>query len=988
MRGTRFLKRASGECQFSEKRGIITKKLATVFLVGLCLFDICLAGLPTIPKKERKAKMCPAAPVIKKPVVETGRKQRRFRPAFKKSLVRGRSSSEKLALEDTLTTIEIPAGAVINTNTVWDCDVHLNGKVYVEGAMLIIKPDVTVRNCAYGGIIVRNAGVINAVGTPDSMVSFVSDAQSYHDDYEFAIKIEGSASSMCKINYCYMLCAEKGIWIRNNRLDEPIMDNEIEWCYEGIYQEGPELTDVFNNLLIDCYYIGIEIYMADANGNASSETIIAIEHNTVVGSFYGGLGQDCGIGVHGVADSNEVGTAFMANNLIAGSYYYAIIQGGGWVAEGERYNHGYYANSAIENPGNPFDDVNSQMLTEDPFVYGYAQYPFFLEQDCALIDAGSKYIDETHSTGSGQASLIGKATTVDGVPDSNITDIGFHYINWQFSNAGDTILTADLDNDYKVDFGDIMLLADYWLYDYGDNQKCYSWDFDDSGVVDYNELAVIGDYWLTYFDLYDYAEFAQYWLCSLDDRFWGDIPDISGDGFVNLEDFALLASQWELNCEPMLPNIVPSFDQDPNNLSGYVHMSIDVSDQRTYKVFALIDGLLQREFFIEMEDENPFIGIHTENFTNSTHEIKIVSMDVDGRVVSSQTNEVVFNNELSHVAMEEGYQLDKPYCFYAFGLSGTDYTVEVNDGFDGTTVYSGDFTGNIQAIIPGEVFSEDHLIYDMNVSSPEVFLLMANGDGFDRITASSSSRSGKMSASVTKKVDYDPDSTARMIVSVGSEDVAMYCKEVINAVVTKGGGRIGTNYVIPLSWRKSTWDNVKRWLQLQDVKIWVHFGHGCYGYESKWNQIIEFNGEKVSAFNSWWYPHSIEELGFMENPKLNFVYFHTCEGGATSQFAEALGILPINGFPGDKAFISWTDEVPFRDSITVLLQSYNPYTKALWEGLGAWGENLHDAKERASDATPAVGQEISTKLRDYGVSDVGFGDQYIWFRYPDITSGQ
>jgi hypothetical protein len=213
-----------------------------------------------------------------------------------------------------------------------------------------------------------------------------------------------------------------------------------------------------------------------------------------------------------------------------------------------------------------------------------------------------------------------------------------------------------------------------------------------------------------------------------------------------------------------------------------------------------------------------------------------------------------------------------------------------------------------------------------------------------------------------------------------------HCKEVIKAVINAGAVRIGTNYVIPLSYSQSTWGNVQRWLQLPDVKIWVHFGHGNYTYVWGFNQVVQFNGTTVSAFNSLWYPHSMEELGFMEEPKLNFVYFHTCYGAATPQFAEALGILPIETNPGERAFIGWCDTVGLRNTISILFRAYNAYTIALWEGLGAWGENLHDAKERAEDAARNEGQiGLSTELRDYGVSDVGFGDQYIYFRYPDIT---
>jgi hypothetical protein len=173
------------------------------------------------------------------------------------------------------------------------------------------------------------------------------------------------------------------------------------------------------------------------------------------------------------------------------------------------------------------------------------------------------------------------------------------------------------------------------------------------------------------------------------------------------------------------------------------------------------------------------------------------------------------------------------------------------------------------------------------------------------------------------------------------------------------------------------------------VKIWVHFSHGTPDHIWFTGENIK-NDEKVYAFRSQVnrkYPHSLEELGFKENPKLNFVFFHTCYGATEEDFAKALGILPIEGV-GDKAFIGWTDAVIIRQGPSPYFPSFNPYTEQLWWLLGS-GNNLDKAKELAWEAIRDQTElrDVSPFLRDYGVVEragsVEPGDQFIIFNYPN-----
>jgi len=118
--------------------------------------------------------------------------------------------------------------------------------------------------------------------------------------------------------------------------------------------------------------------------------------------------------------------------------------------------------------------------------------------------------------------------------------------------------SADFDNSLQVDFNDLLMWTNYWLYDYNDNQRCEMWDLDDSNVIDFNDLAEIAEDWLADYDFGDFADFAPYWRREVDYRFLDDRFDLSGDGFVDFGDFSVLAGEWMTTMNPC----------DDTNVSG------------------------------------------------------------------------------------------------------------------------------------------------------------------------------------------------------------------------------------------------------------------------------------------------------------------------------------------------------------------------------------------------------------------------------------
>jgi hypothetical protein len=77
---------------------------------------------------------------------------------------------------------------------------------------------------------------------------------------------------------------------------------------------------------------------------------------------------------------------------------------------------------------------------------------------------------------------MGRSTNANWIPDSDVADIGFHYMNWGYVNAGDgNALEADRNEDNIVDFEDFAVLAGGWLTDY-----------------DVDDLSILAGQWLQF----------------------------------------------------------------------------------------------------------------------------------------------------------------------------------------------------------------------------------------------------------------------------------------------------------------------------------------------------------------------------------------------------------------------------------------------------------------------------------------------------------
>jgi hypothetical protein len=157
---------------------------------------------------------------------------------------------------------------------------------------------------------------------------------------------------------------------------------------------------------------------------------------------------------------------------------------------------------------------------------------------------------------------------------------------------------------------------------------------------------------------------------------------------------------------------VPSFDGDPNNLSGYAKMSIGVSDPRTYKLFVLINGTLYCDLFIDEEGEL-FVGIETDCFINGPHSVKIVSEDIHGNMVCSQTNEVIFNNAINCIVSSDQFKNGEDYRIYGLNSSAENLRMKLLDWDENIIWTSGENSADVNFVIPSEVLTKQ--IYDVSI---------------------------------------------------------------------------------------------------------------------------------------------------------------------------------------------------------------------------------------------------------------------------------
>ena len=440
--------------------------------------------------------------------------------AFKKSQSEECQNSESVdsnefMIDALLGTIEVASD--ITSNQIWTADntYHITGDISIQ-ALLVIEAGTTVTFGPNGTLWVNSGGTLISCGTPANPIKYTADiTTSSYQYYWYPVYVEPTASSATKITYSIMKNARVGLFIEDNRLDNPVENNYFFHNSFGIVESGTHLTDISNNLIYETYNRGIEVSMKSYAEIADANSHIRIENNTC--HYY----QDDGIVVFGADNSEDSGVVEIYNNIVSGSYEIglAVVDWAYWAVS----NTGYYNNAENSNTDEDFPVY----ATSNPYIDG-SDDPnrCYLNQSCPFINAGLKYIEQTH--------LIGTTTDVNSLPDSNFIDIGFHHSDWTFSNAATGFAAGDLNKDSITDFKDLYTLVSNWL----------------------NFVTP------------------------------GNSGDLNNDGTINFNDYVLLAATWQkIQGEP---NIIPAISGDSN--SGYVNVGASGFSSDTQQIFLLADG--------------------------------------------------------------------------------------------------------------------------------------------------------------------------------------------------------------------------------------------------------------------------------------------------------------------------------------------------------------------------------------------------------------
>ena len=557
----------------------------------------------------------------------------------------------------------------ITENQVWDAnDIYYivgdpnNSYIVDVNSLLVIEPGTTVIMGHQSGLHVSNGGTLIAKGTPDKPIIFTPDwvffdypdyvgyywqVYNSYGSYYHSIYIEDTASPLTIVKYCMIEGAFKGIITDNVRLDNAIENNYLFGNMWGIYEFGPLLTDVCNNL---CFYqdqaaIEIELCPDPNNGFADLDHAAKIEHNTCDGSDY----TYCGITVHGVADPNTSGvpTIYLTNNIVTSNYNYGMnLVGGAMYAM--VVSTGYFGNYYDKNW--EFDEYNPVTTETNPYYPYILDRPYkhhYLIGDAAFVDAGLQYIE--------RGNLIGTKTNADNIPDKDVIDLGFHHSMWEYV-GGEGIAGTDID--------DLIEISDYWL-------EYSPFEPNSPGYIDPNLY------------IYD-PNNPEQWIDPNTVTYGGDWND---DGAVDLRDFSIIAGMWQ--AAPETPVLVPVISTGISD--GWIRLGVSGFTANTQAVFALINGEYVGK--ISGFSTGKTLDVDLSGFGPQRCQVKLIGLSWDGYLTSSAPIDFTPPLGIDYCTLPQSYEPNEPLAFAAYNAEPNDITVEVYaDG--GQLVWSQQFSGN------------------------------------------------------------------------------------------------------------------------------------------------------------------------------------------------------------------------------------------------------------------------------------------------------
>jgi hypothetical protein len=527
-----------------------------------------------------------------------------------------------------------------------------------------------------------------------------------------------------------------------------------------------------------------------------------------------------------------------------------------------------------------------------------------------LIDAGGDYIDELRN-------LIGKTTDWEGTPDNNVADIGFHYFNWYYVNAGDSNgLSADLNQDGIVNFKDFAILADYWQ-----QSTTAEADLDGSGFVDYLDLVLFAKEWLTETGVYVEGY-------SFETHQAVDFNNASGDFSIG-------------------PRDIPSY---------------------TDKVFIYVDDEQVSRWEREIDEWNDFL--ESNKFINGQHTIRLVSVNQDGSVKNYPPTSIYFNNLLYKVSDDDKqYYPDRNYHYSGYYDGGNLLDATLTGLYD-NVIWSNTYCGSyIDVNIPGPAFGEEK-ICNLSINETLGGMMEAMQEGG---IAMASSSSGSEGGQLKKDFKWEDCGNPKMVILAPHDEIAASRAPAIKACMEACDA-----CNVPWCYLEGHEVNSTNLFRLlppigSNVKYIYYAGHadcnvvsedkktsvrrtciGCWRYDPdawlfKWEKIHAFSKSEPETplpddwdyrgFNLW-------TTGMHESNKKKIIFIDGCNSalhyfGRNNDMAEAFGMFSLAGQgTKDQIYIGWKAPVAQAQSIwDKIADDTTAGIKLFWERMGA-GDNV------------------------------------------------
>ena len=800
----------------------------------------------------------------------------------------------------------IVVDANIVSNQIWEPNniYYVVDDIDVQ-SLLVIEPGTMVVYGEYSGLTINNGGCLIARGTPNELVYFTTDYMYlYYPEY---------------IGRYWQNLPNYGPQYNHAIRIQETASTATTINYSFI--EAANVAIVIDNISLDKpvennYIFGNVYGIVESGVNLTN-----IRNNLIFANWFAGVeifcspasditiehntcdyNEYCGITVHGVEDANNMPTVAILNNIVSYNQECGLNLVDNYILWFVM-NTGYWGNGTNKNWEFTEYSPIYQSAYECPYELR-SDNPYdmhYLVQDCNFINAGSLYIDQTH--------LVGMTTDANGLPDSDRLDIGFHYMNWDFEGGSSTGSGMD----------ELMMIADNWLrYDPTDpNGPGYI----DPNVVDPNLIP----------------------------PYQGDFDQ---NGIVNLADLSLLSQEWSATAH--VPDLVPIISTGVTK--GWINVDVDDLPGEIYCVYAYVDGQNKGKI------NRGKLGIDMTELGTSSHEIKLVALDFDGRVTCSAPVDLSVSTPFDYCIMPQTYEPNCPFMFYIQNPTAETITVEMYN-LSGETVWSQTCTGqSIAETIPASVTTDSS------------FMPMSCQTSTSMVAKTAVAKTPKKISSDVKAMMLLPDYTANTF-------NYRVISTVENALRDKG------IKMVILGGRLATAANVAKYASQLEY-LYVN-SHGMFALDSGIcrTHVVLADGDcgsmKVSDFPAGQAPTWLEALSPIEERNFNtfysmgfqhmkFAFNDACYGGRLKISSRGYLITGGSGQQGlfdvthndmslafcpnrpNDTFIyqGWYDEsiskinlpIPLIlfDTIWINETSFQKFTRVEWESLGN-GKNLYDA---------------------------------------------